>query len=77
MFFAGILGQLIFYSQFYKIMKNCSSEGVSLFGFLCGFISTVSWMIYGFLLNNKPLKVSNIIGTIGALLTIISILYYR
>lgn len=77
MIFIGTFGQFVFYSQFYKIIQNKSAQDVSLFGFMCGFISVASWLIYGLMLRDKPLIVANTIATIGALLTIIAIFIYQ
>ena len=73
----GICGQFLFYSQFYTIIQNKSARDISLFGFMCGFISVASWMIYGFMIHDKPLIVANVVATIGALLTVVAILIYQ
>lgn len=77
MIFVGTCGQFLFYAQFYTIIQNKNAQNVSLFGFTCGFISVFSWMIYGFMIRDKPLIVANIIATIGGLLTLIAILIYQ
>ena len=77
MFCIGIIGQLVFYSQFYKIITTKSARNVPLFGFLCGLLAASSWMVYGFIIRDTPIKFSSIIGTVGALLTVASIVYYR
>ncbi len=77
MIFIGIFGQFLFYSQFYEIIQNKSSKDVSLFGFMCGFISVSSWLIYGLMLHDKPLIISNIIASIGAFLVVVAILVYQ
>lgn len=73
----GVLGQLLFYSEFVTILNNQSARDVSLFGFVCGFISVSSWFVYGLLLKDKPLIITGVVATIGATLTIIAILIYR
>ena len=77
MYFIGIFGQSVFYSQFFSIMQSKSAENVSLFGFLCGLISVTSWMIYGIAIRDKPLAIANIVATIGAILAVCAILMYR
>ena len=77
MFFIGIFGQFVFYSQFYAIISNKSAKDVSLFGFICGLLSVSSWMLYGIMIHDKPLIVANVVATIGALLTVIGIIIYR
>jgi MtN3 and saliva related transmembrane protein len=73
----GIFGQFLFYSQFHTIIQHKSAHDVSLVGFICGFVSVFSWMIYGIMLNDKPLIISNIIASIGALLVVVAILVYQ
>ncbi len=77
MIFIGIFGQFVFYSQFYAIIQNKSAHDVSLFGFICGFVSVASWLIYGVMLRDRPLILANTVATIGALLTIVAILMYQ
>ena len=77
MFVVGTCGQFVFYSQFFEIIQNQSSEGIPLFGFMCGLLSVSSWMVYGFMIRDMPLMISSTVGTIGALLTVGSILIYR
>lgn len=76
MFVVGGSGSLIFYLQAYKIFHEQSAEAVSLPAFIIGFISVASWMVYGILIQNRVLLVSNILATIGAFLVIIGILLY-
>jgi uncharacterized protein with PQ loop repeat len=77
MIFIGIFGQFLFYSQFYTILQHKSAHDVSLVGFIGGFITVFSWLIYGLMLNDKPLVISNSIASIGALLVVIAILVYQ
>ncbi len=76
MFVVGILGQLLFFSQGFKIFLTKSAGDVSIFGFLFGLISVSSWLIYGIMLKNKVLISSNAVAVIGALLVVIGILIY-
>mgnify|MGYP002787822261 CR=1 FL=1 len=72
----GVLGQFVFYAQFYNIIVHKSAKDVSLFGFVSGLISVSSWLIYGIMLKDKPLIVANLVATIGAILTVGAILFY-
>lgn len=76
MLIVGTLGQLLFFTQAIKIFVTRSANDVSLIGFSCGLVSVTSWMIYGFLIKDKPLIVSNIVAMIGALLVIAGILIF-
>lgn len=73
----GVLGQFVFYAQFYHIVSNQSAKDVSLFGFMSGLVSVSSWLIYGFMQKDKPLIIANTVATVGALLTVGAILVYR
>jgi MtN3 and saliva related transmembrane protein len=77
MFLIGGSGSLIFYLQAIKIFREQSAAAVSLLAFIVGFISVVSWMIYGILIKNRVLFISNILATIGAFLVIVGILIYK
>jgi len=72
----GVGGQLLYYLQAYKIFASKNSENVSLEAFLLGFISVASWLIYGIILKNRVLIVSNIFAVIGALSVITGILLF-
>lgn len=77
MFFIGGSGSLIFYLQAIKIFHEQSAAAVSLLAFVVGFISVASWMVYGILIKNRVLFISNVLATIGALLVVIEILIYK
>lgn len=77
MMIIGVLGQFVFYGQFYHIINNKSARDVSLLGFSSGLISVTSWLIYGIMLKDKPLIIANTVATLGALLTVGAIIIYR
>ncbi len=72
----GLIGQLLFYTQAFKIFHNHSAHDVSVYGFLLGLVSVASWLIYGILIKNRVLLLSNIFAFIGALLVILGIWIY-
>ncbi len=76
MILVGVLGQSVFYAQFYHIMTSKSAQDVSLLGFISGLISVSSWLVYGIILKDKPLVIANVVATIGALLTVGAIIVY-
>ncbi len=77
MIFISVAGQVLFYGQLYTIIINKSADNVSLLGFACGFVSQLSWLIYGYRLRDTPLIISGGLGAVGAILTIISIIIYN
>jgi MtN3 and saliva related transmembrane protein len=76
MLIIGCVGQLLYYMQAYKIFSDKSAGDVSLTAFLFGLVSVSSWLIYGVLLKNRVLIISNIFAVAGSLLTITGILIY-
>ena len=76
MFVVGTLGQLLFYTQGLKIFMNKSASDVSLLGFSLGLISVASWLVYGVLIKNKVLIISNTFAVIGALFVVTGILIH-
>ncbi len=72
----GIFGQLMFYIQGAKIFVTQSANDVSILGFLLGLITVSSWLVYGILIKNRILVISNIFAVIGALFVIIGALLY-
>lgn len=74
--FIGIVGQLLFYFQAYKIFSTQSACSVSLVGFSISLISLISWLFYGFLTKSKVMIVANIAGLIGCVWVLIGIMMY-
>jgi MtN3 and saliva related transmembrane protein len=72
----GVVGQLMFYTQGIKIFATKSANDVSLVGFLFGLLTVSSWLIYGILIKNRALIVSNAVAVAGALFVVIGILIY-
>lgn len=67
----GIIGQLLFYLQAFKIYQTRSAEDISMPGFLIAVFSLSSWLVYGLVLNNGVLVFVNLVGCFGALLVIL------
>lgn len=76
MIIMGCAGQLLYYMQAYKIFADRSAGDVSLGAFVFGLMSVTSWLIYGLLLKDKALILSNVLAVIGALMTVVGILLY-
>lgn len=77
MLIVGVAGQSVFYSQFVTILVHKSAQDVSLIGFSTGLIAVLSWLVYGLLIRDKVLILSNCVATLGASLTVGAIFYYR
>lgn len=72
----GILGQLLFFMQGFKIFLNQSAKDVSIVGFTIGLIAVTSWTIYGWLIKNKVVFIGNLVAVIGALFVLAGIMIY-
>ncbi|RTL07477.1 hypothetical protein EKK58_01875 [Candidatus Dependentiae bacterium] len=77
MFLMGFAGHFIFVLQTYKIFSTKSSTDVSLEGFLVSFISVISWLIYGYLINDRILFIVNLFGFTSGFICLATIIYYR
>lgn len=76
MSFMGPIGNLMFFIQAYKIFRTQSAVSISILAFSLSGISLSSWLIYGFLMRNRPLILANIVGVVGALLVLVGTLVY-
>lgn len=72
----GIGGQLLFYVQAFRIFHDRCAAEVSLTGFLIGLFSVTNWLIYGLVIQNRVLILSNLFAVVGALLVVSGILIY-
>ena len=72
----GIIGQLFYFLQAYKIFYTKSAEDLSLPGFGIFCVAAISWLAYGIILKNIPLIAANFLALIGIVLVITGILLY-
>lgn len=72
----GIAGQMVFYLQAFKIFSEGCATNVSLAGFLFGLFSVTNWLIYGIVIKDKILYISNAFAVVGALAVVVGILWY-
>jgi MtN3 and saliva related transmembrane protein len=76
MTFIGICSQVFFYLQAYKIFKHHSAENLSFYAFLIALVCSLHWLLYGMVIRDKPIFVSNMLGCVGISLNIIGMLIY-
>jgi len=72
----GMLGQSIYLAQAYKVFTTQSAHDLSLVAFSCGLVAACSWFVYGMLIKNVPLIISNMVGIWGGVAVIAGILLY-
>lgn len=78
--FATIMGVVMsfgYFPQAYKIYKNKSSKDVSTLAFIIFSLGTLTWFVYGLVLNDIPIIFGFILGVIGSWLVLILSLIYR
>ena len=71
------LANIFLYIQLFTIVSDKSSKGISLPAYIIFLVSGISWFIYGFLLKDVVLLISNIIKLVGVIALIIIILKYK
>ncbi|MBN1618154.1 SemiSWEET transporter [Candidatus Dojkabacteria bacterium] len=64
---AGTMGGISLFPQVLKVIRNKSTKDISREMFLLLAGSIFLWLIYGILLNNLPIIISNFFGFIQAL----------
>lgn len=61
----GVLGGLANAPQWYKIFKRKSAKDISIITYSFLFIGATVWILYGIEINNFPVLITNIFGTIN------------
>ncbi len=77
---AGILGTLVgfgFFVQAYKLVARRSAKDISYTTFLLISITSLTWVIYGFQINNWPIIIANSVGLLGSLCVIALTIHYN
>ena len=72
----ALSGNTIYLFQAYKIWQTQSSHDVTLIGFIVSALSTTNWLIYGFLIKDKALFISNLFGFVNAIICLTMIYLY-
>lgn len=70
---AGILTTISFFPQVYKTFKSKSAKDLSLLMFSLFTLGIIFWLVYGILINSRPVIISNSITLISSAL----ILFYK
>jgi len=72
----GVLGQSISVVQAFKIFSTQSAHNLSLLAFSFGLIAACSWFVYGVVIKDAPIIVSNMVGIWGGVAAIAGIVLY-
>lgn len=70
---AGLLTTVSFFPQVYKTFKTKSAKDLSLFMFGLFTLGIIFWLVYGILINSRPVIISNSITLVSSAL----ILFYK
>ena len=73
----GVLMSLAYFSQAFRIIKTRSAKNVSLLTYLIFGFGTLTWAVYGFLINDIPIIASFVVGVFGSWLVVALVLRYR
>lgn len=65
---AGILTTVSFFPQVYKTFKTKSAKDLSLFMFGLFTLGIIFWLIYGILINSRPVIISNSVTLVSSAL---------
>jgi len=74
---SGVLMAAAGFPQAIKIFKTKSAKDISISSRLILFFGGLIWFIYGLLLSNFPIIISNIVGTIAEILVIWGYVLYK
>jgi MtN3 and saliva related transmembrane protein len=72
----GTIGQFAPYLQAYKTFTTERAGDLSIPAYVVAFISLTSWLVYGALIKDYPLIISNIVGFIGTIIVIVGMIIY-
>jgi MtN3 and saliva related transmembrane protein len=73
----GVVMSLGYYPQAYTIWKNKSAANISIPAFIIFSLGTLTWFIYGIVLNDRPIIISFALGVIGSWAVFILALIYK
>lgn len=76
-FFAAICTTIAFLPQAIKVYQTKSTKDISLLMFLIFTIGVLSWLIYGFIINDYPVILANSVTLILSLFILIYKIRYK
>ena len=76
-FFAAFCTTIAFLPQAIKVYKTKSTKDISLYMFLIFTIGVLSWLIYGFIINDWPVILANAVTLVLSFFILIYKLKYK
>ena len=75
--FLGVLAAFSFFFQTIKIIRSKDSKSISLTTYIILFITALFWLLYGISINDVPLIISYIVGTLSTFSVIFVYFVYK
>jgi uncharacterized protein with PQ loop repeat len=72
----GAGGHMLFVFQILRIIQTRSSNDVSFMGFFVASFSIYSWLVYGYLVNDKVLIRVNLVGALLSTVCLVTIIWF-
>ncbi len=73
----GVIMSFGYYPQAYTIWKNKSAANISVPAFIIFSLGTLTWFIYGVVINDRPIMISFVLGVIGSWAVLVLTLIYK
>jgi MtN3 and saliva related transmembrane protein len=74
----GVVSSFAMLPQIYRIFKRRSAKDISIWTYAYMLIAGVIWVLYGFNIQNFPIMITNLIGTVAMIGIIVGwVLYGR
>ena len=76
-FFAAFCTTIAFLPQAIKVFKSKSTKDISLYMFIIFTVGVLSWLIYGFVINDMPIILANAVTLILSLFILVYKIKYK
>ena len=76
-FFAAFCTTIAFLPQAIKVFKSKSTKDISLYMFIIFTVGVLSWLIYGFVINDMPIILANAVTLILSFFILIYKIRYK
>jgi MtN3 and saliva related transmembrane protein len=72
----GTLSAIANFPQAWRIFKRKSAGDISIWTYSLLFVGAITWILYGFEINNFPIVITNIVGGANIFLVILGWFFY-
>lgn len=74
--FLGVMSSAAMFPQVYKIFKRRSAKDISFFSYAFFFITGIIWILYGLEIQDIPILISQLVGSIALVFILIGWFLY-